>query len=804
MKTDAWKLGVLWGIIMLFGATYSMAQDGIVSIYKIDGLMSGTTVRAGDNLRFLVRFNNNTGQKCDVSNGFKLSSPDGAVWDSTTIDSIGPIVDGESRYFRKYFNIAYAFSEGSCDGVGEDTVGMIGAGTGTLAARQLPIGFNDSVYAITAWFGGDKSSAGKHICIDTAFYGISGTWVWVGTNLTNYYPLLQGLTPAQPYSDGLPGTRLGSGYCFDLYAPMLAVSETQLNFSIQEGTGNPPSQSFDVSSTGDNIGDHLSFTLFEAAPWLNKTPSSGTTPRNVLVSINAAGLIAGTYTDSIRVESAGAGNSPLYVRIVLDITSPAPTIAVNKSSLTFVGLEGGSDPAPQTFIVKNIGGGTLNWSLTNQQPWLSAAPSSGIDSTEVTASVSLTGLLSGDYYDTITVKDPAATNDSVRVAVKLSVGSSLPTIAVDSAVNHTLRISGSSLTFTRSVYVRNGGVGALTWSASENSSRIMSLSPTSGAAPESLHVNFKLGGGTNITYIDTVWVTSPEAVNSPYPVIFLTRIVDVPQQLSLSQDTVHLLTYLCSQGPDSLLPQGNFLVYNTGGSDPMQVDLAFESDLFTMPSISQEATAFFTVQATYPDLPAGVYYDTILVTSEWAANSPQKVIVRYERSAGTQWHIQMPYDSVIVTGQEQTGPAAVKFKISNQYPGCMPWSADEEIPWFDPITSSGNAPDWFLGLVDIDALTLGQYRDSMYIVVPSADNTPRKLVIVTKVWRFHGDMNWNGFVDPTDLTCMVGYLTAGSPQPLPVYEVGDVNCDDFIDLIDLSILVAYLTGDPFTYLCGNP
>jgi len=248
----------------------------------------------------------------------------------------------------------------------------------------------------------------------------------------------------------------------------------------------------------------------------------------------------------------------------------------------------------------------------------------------------------------------------------------------------------------------------------------------------------------------------------------------------------------------------SFLVYNNGGGDPMQVDLSFESDLFTMASISQEATAYFTAQATYPDLLAGVYYDTILVTSEWAINSPQRVIVRYERSAGTQWHIQMPYDSVIVTGQEHTGPQAVKFEISNQYPGCMPWSAEEDIPWFDPITTNGNAPDWFVGLVDIDGLTLGQYRDSMYIVVTSADNTPRKLVIRTKIWRYHGDMNWNGFVDPVDLTCLVGYLTAGAPLPQPVYVVGDVTCDDFVDLLDLSTLVAYLTGVPGAYLCGNP
>ncbi len=803
MSTLAGKVSVLCAVVLLVAVATAAAQDGIISVYKVDGYVGGTAVRAGTDLRFLMRFNNNTGQKCDVSNGYKLSSPDGAVWDSTTIDSIGPIVEGESRYFSKYFDIAYAFFEYSCDGVGEDTVGMIGAGTGTKPVRQMPIGFNDSVYTITVWFDGDKSSAGKHICIDTTFYGIAGTWVWVGKDLTKYYPALQGLTPSHPYSEGLSGTRLGSGYCFELYVPMISVSESQLTFTIQEGTGNPPNQTFNVASAGDTLGDHLSFNLLESASWINKTPISGTTPRNVQVSINATGLSAATYTDSIRVESPEAENSPLYVRVILHVTAPAPTIAVNKSSFSFVGLEGGSDPAAQSFIVKNIGGGALNWTLGHAQPWLNLSPSSGIDSTQVSVSVSLIGLVTGEYFDTIVVSDPTATNDPVTIPVKLSVGSSLPTIAVDSAINHIIRQSGTSMYFSRTVYVRNGGVGALTYSASENSLRIQSVVPVAGSAPESLQVNFKVGGGSNVTYRDTVWLTSPEAVNSPYPVIFLTRIVDTPSVISLSRDTVNLITYLCSQGPDSVLPFESFFVSNVGAGDPMIVNLVAESDLFTVPPDSQEATALFTVQATYPDLPAGVYYDTILVASEWAMNSPQKVIVRYERSAGTQWHIQIPYDSVIVYGQEHTGSAAFRFRITNQYPGCMSWAVDEEIPWVTPQENNGTAPEWFVGLVDIDGLVLGQYKDSMYFVVPGASNSPRKLVVIAKVWRLHGDCDWNGVVDFIDLTWLISYLTTGHPLPRPEYEVGDVTCDGIVDLLDLSTMVYYLTIHG-SYLCGNP
>lgn len=235
----------------------------------------------------------------------------------------------------------------------------------------------------------------------------------------------------------------------------------------------------------------------------------------------------------------------------------------------------------------------------------------------------------------------------------------------------------------------------------------------------------------------------------------------------------------------------------------MMVNLVFESDLFTLTSISEEATALFTVQAAYPDLPAGVYYDTILVTSEWAINSPQKVIVRYERSAGTQWKIKLPADSIIIMKQEQTGPGDVDFTIANQFPGCMPWTLDEEIPWFIPSKTSGNAPERFRGLVDIDGLVLGEYRDSMYFVVPGATNSPKRVELIVMVWRFHGDCNWSGFVDVVDLSWLISFLITGEPVPRPEYAVGDINCDEMVDLIDLSYLVAYLTTD-YVHLCGNP
>ncbi len=54
------------------------------------------------------------------------------------------------------------------------------------------------------------------------------------------------------------------------------------------------------------------------------------------------------------------------------------------------------------------------------------------------------------------------------------------------------------------------------------------------------------------------------------------------------------------------------------------------------------------------------------------------------------------------------------------------------------------------------------------------------------------DMSGNFFVDLTDLTALVSYMTGGGYQP-PTIQSGDFNADFMIDLTDLSSLVAYLT-----------
>jgi hypothetical protein len=57
-----------------------------------------------------------------------------------------------------------------------------------------------------------------------------------------------------------------------------------------------------------------------SATWLTVTPTTGTTPGSISVSVITTGLVAGTYTGTLSIAATGAGNSPLSVAVTLTVS----------------------------------------------------------------------------------------------------------------------------------------------------------------------------------------------------------------------------------------------------------------------------------------------------------------------------------------------------------------------------------------------------------------------------------------------------------------------------------------------------
>ena len=172
-------------LVLSFGL--ASGQTGQISIDPVSGLFEGK-IPTGSMITFEIRFTNDyTAPITGSTNGFQLSSPDGAVWtnqysDADIIIAIPdwPFVDTIRATDSMAVEGAVPGYDGgvfinpfSWDGELEDTVGFGGF---KISASGIVPGFDAVVMLIGVTF--DHSESGKTFCMDTAFYPPTGAWMW--------------------------------------------------------------------------------------------------------------------------------------------------------------------------------------------------------------------------------------------------------------------------------------------------------------------------------------------------------------------------------------------------------------------------------------------------------------------------------------------------------------------------------------------------------------------------------------------------------------------------------------------------
>jgi hypothetical protein len=189
-------------------------------------------------------------------------------------------------------------------------------------------------------------------------------------------------------------------------------------------------------------------------------------------------MAEGTYY-IYAIYSDGMNSNRTYARwpIVIDHTQVAsPAISLSKTSMTF--NAGASNS--QTFSVSNSGGGTLNWTVSDNQSWLSVSPTSGQNTGTVTVTVNRTGLSEGTYTGTVTVTNADDTSSKRTVAVTLKVGDTSGTPAIKLSRDKLyFGAKSGAVTGAQQVLVSNSGSGTLYWKARTNYSWLK-VSPSSG------------------------------------------------------------------------------------------------------------------------------------------------------------------------------------------------------------------------------------------------------------------------------------------------------------------------------------
>jgi adhesin/invasin len=200
----------------------------------------------------------------------------------------------------------------------------------------------------------------------------------------------------------------------------ISVDTSQLSFSSTSGQPAPPGQTVQVT----NPAGPITWTATPSAPWIVVTPSSGTTPTTVTISVNPSGLAPGNYTGIVTFTSSGGGSTAVLVTYSI---ANKPALVITPPALVFVTPDNTIAPAAQT-LQATSSTGAISYRVSAQVStptggtWLSVSPGSGQTVGSVQVSVSPAGLAQGIYNGSVLFTPTDPTINSVAVPVSLLLG----------------------------------------------------------------------------------------------------------------------------------------------------------------------------------------------------------------------------------------------------------------------------------------------------------------------------------------------------------------------------------------------
>ncbi|MDX9975792.1 MAG: VWA domain-containing protein, partial [FCB group bacterium] len=189
--------------------------------------------------------------------------------------------------------------------------------------------------------------------------------------------------------------------------------------------------------------------------------------------VDRTGLAPGSYSGTFDIV-AGDSNISIALNLQVPTPPPPPALAVSPTAFNF-GLASVSGP----LTVTNAGGGTVNWTASEDIPWLNLTPSNGSvaageDGDVVTITADRDDLDGGTHTGTIHFTSAAG---NVDVDVSVQVPQQAPALVLSPA-----DLDFGVSTTTTVLNVTNAGSGDLTWQLSEDIPWL-TLSAESGTLP---------------------------------------------------------------------------------------------------------------------------------------------------------------------------------------------------------------------------------------------------------------------------------------------------------------------------------
>ena len=261
-------------------------------------------------------------------------------------------------------------------------------------------------------------------------------------------------------------------------APVIAVSIPSLQFAYTVGGTIPPGQSLQITNSG---GGTLTWSAALSASWLSVTPTSGTAPSPLTVSVAPAGLAAGTYSGTITISAAGVTSQIVSVTLTV-ATFPAILSSLSPANATAGGVGFTLTVFGSGFVL----GSVVQWNGSN-------LTTTFVSATQLTATIPATNIAAAGTAR-VTVFNPAPGGGTSN-ALTFTITSANPAPAVSGLSPGSAAAGGAAFTLTV-----NGtnfiSASVVQWNGSNRTTTFVSATKLTASIP-----------GTDIASAGTVQVT---------------------------------------------------------------------------------------------------------------------------------------------------------------------------------------------------------------------------------------------------------------------------------------------------------
>jgi uncharacterized protein (TIGR03437 family) len=484
----------------------------------------------------------------------------------------------------------------------------------------------------------------------------------------------------------------------------ITLTPSSATFSQSLGGPAPNSQTLQLTTTSA-----ASFTAASTAAWLTVTPTSGTTPGTLTLSVDASALVLGTYQASITVT---VGSSVSSVPVTLTVTSASGIISASPMSVSFSQLLGGAMPSSQT--VQLTSGSATSFTVGTTVSWLSATPSTGTTPATLTLTLNSASLPAGTYQGSVTITGGAA---SVAVPVTLTITSTSSSPITFSPLFGILFSQTTAYNGYNVQVIQLSAANPTSFAASTNATWL-TVTPAAGVTPATLIVSASAVGLAIGQYQTTIMVSGGA---QPVSIPIVLNLAAAPNLISTTTASLSFAQTVGGPAPDAQ-------TVKLDSPSPTTFTISSKAAWLSVTPTNGTTPAELSVQANAQGLAAGTYQDSITVSG---GQVPVSISVTFTVTANPTVLTLTPATLALSTtvGQAPTNQPVSVASSGSQLAVTVAATAGNGGTWLSVTPNRALTPATLTVTVTTAGLTPGQYAGTITITPTDPSIMPEMLQV---------------------------------------------------------------------------